>query len=200
MRKIKLFMSILIIIIAIIFVMKITNNREYGIGEVISETSINKQNILEKQTVINKLTESFQVVGITGKIEKDFTYSNNKWNGKKQLNIKLHGAFKIGFNIADIERENISISGNHVTVDMPKLKLISLELPYDDIEIVKELGIFRTDFSEEDRQLIYSTARISIVEEIMKDETFMNNALVSNQKALKAILMLIPQVESVSFK
>jgi hypothetical protein len=114
--------------------------------------------------------------------------------------MKINGKFKFGINVADIKREDILISNGNVIIKMPEIALISLEIPYDKIEIEKSKGWFRSDFTEDDRQLLYKTSKDSILKQILNDENTINNANISTQNAIKTILMMIPEVDSVSFR
>lgn len=200
MRKVKLFLWLVILILTTMLIFTISSKFGKPIGEEKIETSIPTKNTIDKDTVINKLSENMQIVGLNGDAEKEFEYVDNKWSGNKKYKMKLHASFKFGINIADIKREDITISNGNVIIRMPEIILISFDVPYDKIEIDKTKGWFRADFNEEDRQLLYSTSRDSMLEQILNDESIINNSNMSSQNAIKSILMMIPEVESVSFK
>lgn len=200
MRKIKFYMFVVIAIVLLFGVSYLKKDKD-TFTEQETEIIIPTVNIIDQKIVIKELIENLQVVGLESDIEKVYKYKDSKWFGDKEFSMKLNGTFKMGFNINDIKRENIIITDNNdVIIEMPEMVLISLELPYDKIKINKDIGLLRKDFSENDRQLLYSNASDSIKEEILNDTNIRNNAIISSQNAIKQILTLIPEVNNVSFK
>jgi len=200
MRKIKYF-TILLTIVALVLALLIYVKKDKAIyAEVKPETTIPKQHIVDKEVVIETLKDKFQIVGLEGQVKKEFEFKDEKWYGNKNFQMELHGSFKMGFNIDDITREDITIIDNNIIINMPDIKLISLELPYDKIKINKDIGMFRTDFTEKDRQFLYSIASDSAKKEILNDKLIHRNSVVASQEAIKQILLLIPEVNNVLFK
>lgn len=201
MKKILILIIILTISITTFIGINHFNNQKNSFEEVTGKISIPVVHMIDKQMVINKLTENLQIVGLEGDIEKEFQYQDSKWFGDKSFTMTLHGNFKMGFNIDDIDIESIVITDdNEIIINTPDITLISLELPYDKIKINKQVDLLRKDFSETDRQLLYSKASESIKQEILNNRTINNDSIVASQNAIKNILLMIPEVKNVSFK
>lgn len=200
MKKIKFYMFVVIAIILLLSVSYLKNDKD-TFTEAETEINIPTINIVDQKIVINELIENLQIVGLEGNIEKVYRYKDSKWFGDKEFSMKLNGKFKMGFNINDIKPENVLVTENNdIIIEMPEMVLISLELPYDKIEINKDVGLLRKGFSETDRQLLYSKASDSVKEEILNDENIKNNALISSQNAIRKILSPLPGINNISFK
>jgi hypothetical protein len=141
-----------------------------------------------------------QVVGLEGDITKEFNYLDNKWYGEKYLKMNLYSKFKIGFNVNEINREDVIVDDGNVIIIMPEIVLISLEVPYDKIVIEQADGMLRKDFTEDERQLLYKSAYESIEKQILNDNTIIDKAKKENENAIRSILMLIPEIKNVSFR
>lgn len=177
-----------------------SGNAETSVAAVSAELTVPTENVVDKQTVIKALTEQAQIVGLDGVIEKEFRYTDAKWFGDKTYAMTLHGTFKTGFNIAELTEDNVVITeNNEVIISTPDITLIALEIPYDRIEIAKDVGVLRKDFTETDRQLLYAKASASIRAEIMADEAVRKQSVTASQNAIEAILTLVPGVRKITF-
>lgn len=195
--------AFIIIVLALIIcgmsLASVTTNKT-SVAELTEDLTVPTANIVDKQTVINALTERLQIVGLEGAIEKEFRYTDTKWFGDKTLGLTLHGTFKTGFNIEAITADNIVITqDNEIIINTPDIELIALELPYDRIVIDKEVDLLRKDFTEVDRQLLYAKASASIRKEIMADAIVRKESVSASQHAIEAILTLVPGVAEVTF-
>jgi hypothetical protein len=198
-RKVIAFAAI-VIITAVSLTACLSGNNESSIAEVSEQLSVPTTQIVDKQAVIKALKERLQIVGLEGKVEKEFRYTDAKWFGDKTFAMTLNGTFKTGFNIADITVDNVVITeDNEVIINTPDITLIALEIPYDKIVIDKDVGALRKDFTEVDRQLLYAKASASIRKQIESDVEVRKESEEASQHAIEAILTLIPQVTKVTF-
>lgn len=198
----KVTVFIIVTLALIIGTMSLTSvaTNKTSVAELTEELTVPTANVVDKQTVIKALTENAQVVGLDGVIEKEFRYTDAKWFGDKTYAMTLHGTFKTGFNVSDITADNVIITDtNEIIIRTPATEIIALELPYDRIEIAKDVAILRKDFTEVDRQLLYAKASASIREEIEADANIRKQSLVASQQALRSILALVPGVRKVTF-
>jgi hypothetical protein len=201
MRTIKILIYVILSAVIAVNCLRFYNKiNEKSISEYVLGYEEENEIIVDKEIIIEKLSEKFQVVGLEGDITKEFNYSDNKWYGDKYYKMELYGKFKFGFNIDEITKEDITIIDNNVIIDMPNIVLISLEVPYDKIVIDKKEGIFRKMFSEDDRQKLYESAYKSINEQIINDNALIKNAEENNELAIRSILILIPEIKTISFK
>lgn len=198
-RKVIAFVVIVGTIIGVIGI-ELGGKETASIAEATEHLTVPTANIVDKQTVIKALTENAQIVGMDGVITKEFRYTDAKWFGDKTYAMTLHGTFKTGFSVSAITADNVIVTAdNEVIISTPATELIALELPYDRIEIEKDVGTLRKDFTEVDRQLLYAKASASIRKEIAADTEVQKEALVASQQALRAILALVPGVTKVTF-
>lgn len=180
---------------------KYAKSEKNTVESLTKELSVPVTNIVDKQMVIKALSENLQVVGLEGEIEKEYTYTDARWFGNKSFEMMLNGTFKMGFDIADIRVEDVLITkDNEIIIKTPKVILISLEIPYDKIEINKEVGLLRKDFGETDRQFLYAKASESVKQEILDNKKIHDDSVVASQNAIINILKMIPDVENVYFR
>lgn len=201
-NPIKVIAFIIVVLALIISVMSLMSlgGKPTSIAEVSADLTVPTANIVDKQTVIDALTENAQIVGLNGEISKEFTYTDAKWFGDKTYAMTIHGTFKTGFSLSAINADNVIITPtNEVIISTPATELISLELPYDRIEIDKDVGTLRKDFTETDRQLLYAKASANIRKEIANDERVRKESVIASQHAIEAILALVPGVRKVTF-
>lgn len=198
-RKLLAFAVIVGSIIGVIGV-GLSGKEASSIAEVSEQLSVPTSNLVDAQTVIKALTENAQIVGMDGVITKEFRYTDAKWFGDKTYAMTLHGTFKTGFSVSALTEQNVVVTAdNEVIISTPATELISLELPYDRIEIEKDVGTLRKDFTEVDRQLLYAKASASIRKEIEADAEVQKEAVQASQQALRAILAIVPGVRKVTF-
>ncbi|EGI2114772.1 DUF4230 domain-containing protein [Listeria monocytogenes] len=153
--------------------------------------------VLHEETIVNALTESAQLVTLTGKAEKTERYSDAKWYGKQEAMVNVRGTFKLGVNTKDIE---ISTVGNVVKVTLPQPKLITLSLPYDNMTITNDSGLWRKDVDEPQLKALYSEAKSEIKADIANDKRAQDKAEASAEKTVGSIILKINGVEFVKFE
>ncbi|SER88637.1 DUF4230 domain-containing protein [Psychrobacillus sp. OK032] len=198
-RKLATF-ALVVITAVVTLTACMSGNKASSIEKEAEQLSVPTTHIIDKQTVITALTENLQIVGLEGVVEKEFRYTDAKWFGDKTFDMTLHGTFKTGFNIADITAANVVITANNeIIINTPDIELIALELPYDAIVIDKQVGALRKDFTEVDRQLLYAKASASVRKEIEADGEVRKQSEQASQRAIEAILALVPGVTKITF-
>lgn len=153
--------------------------------------------VLHEETIVNALTESAQLVTLTGKAEKTERYSDSRWYGKQEAMVNVRGTFKLGVNTKDIE---ISTVGNVVKVTLPQPKLIALSLPYDNMTITNDSGLWRKDVDETQLKALYSEAKSEIKADIANDKRAQDKAEASAEKVVSKMILKINNVEAVVFE
>lgn len=166
------------------------------------------QNVIDKEAIISKLKMENTLVSLSGNIEKTFGYKDKlyqskfKWldaPGQKKFEMTLHGNFKMGVNLNDIKPEHVFVKEETVKLIIPEPHLISLELPYDLIDINKEVGMLRRDFKETEKQEIYKIAKSKIHKHLIENENYLGEAKANAMENIKNLLLLIPNVKYVEF-
>lgn len=151
---------------------------------------------IDEAAVISALQSKGQLVGLTGKVAKTVTLSNDEWYGDKTYRLTAKGSFKIGVNTDDI---SVSTRGNTVTVRFPQPKIISVSLPFDKAAIEKDVGLLRKDLSEAELQAMYGNARKGAVEEIKRDRQAFNEATESVERIIERLVAPVQNVENIEF-
>jgi len=153
--------------------------------------------VLHEETIVNALTESAQLVTLTGKAEKTEPYFNDKWYGNQSAMVHVKGKFMLGINTEDIE---VTTAGNVVKVRLPQPKLISLDLPYNKMAIHQSNGVFRKDVDETQLKALYSEAKSEIKADIANDKRAQDKAEASAEKVVSKMILKISGVEAVTFQ
>jgi Protein of unknown function (DUF4230) len=151
---------------------------------------------VDRTAVLNALSETPQLVGLTGDVTKTITYSDDKWFGDKTYELTLKGEFKLGVETKDID---ITTRGNTVVVRFPKPKILAVDLPFDKAKIRKSVGLLRGDLDESELQALYAEARKDAVHDIKVNIRAREKAEVAVEHALEDLIEQVPYVENVIF-
>jgi hypothetical protein len=151
---------------------------------------------VDRAAILDALSETPQLVGLTGDITKTITYTDDKWYGDKTYELTLNGEFKLGVETEDIE---ITTRGNTVVVRFPQPKLLAVDLPFDQAEIRKDVGWLRGDLDETELQSLYAEARQSAIHEIKINFKARDKAEKAVEHAIEDLIETVPHVENVIF-
>lgn len=208
-RKIKIGLLITMVAVVVftgvaIYQSQMASKKEaFNTSEIVFE-----QNKVEKDVVVKALKENFQIVGMEGKIEKEFGYEDKlfdaKWGwvqelGERAYTTTLKGSFKMGFDTNAITENHIFIEADGIKIITPAVVLISLELPYDKMEIKEDVGLLRREFMESEKQYIYGKAKQKIEEELMNDEAISKEAKEKTKAHLVELLEKLTEGQKVEF-
>jgi len=162
-----------------------------------------KEKVVEKETVMNAIRNEIQLVGLVGDVSKTVIYEDNKWTGKKEYHMQINGTYKLGYNMKEIlfqkERVIVDEYKGIVTVIVPDVKIIALELPFDDIKIKEKTGWLRRDITDRQKQEMYKQARKKIITDIENNTHTIDQAHKQTNQALREIFMKIDGVKKVNF-
>jgi hypothetical protein len=157
---------------------------------------VQAKQLVNKDAVLDALSETPQLVGLTGDVSKTVTLTDNKWFGDKTYELTLNGEFKLG---VETEELDITTRGNTVVVRFPQPKLISVDLPFDQASIKKDVGLLRQDLSESELQSLYGEARKEAVQDIHVNIKARDKAETAVEHALEDLIEQVPAVEQVIF-
>jgi hypothetical protein len=159
-------------------------------------TPVEAKHYVDRTAVLNALSETPQLVGLTGNVAKTITYSDDKWFGDKTYELTLNGEFKLGVETKDID---ITTRGNTVVVRFPQPKILAVDLPFDQAEIRKNVGLLRGELDESELQALYAEARKDAVHDIKVNVRAREKAEASVQHTLEDLIEQVPYVENVVF-
>jgi hypothetical protein len=152
--------------------------------------------IIDEQAVLSALKTRGQLVGMTGNIAKKVTLTDDAWYGDKTIAITAKGTFKLGVDTADLI---ITTKGNTVTVRFPQPKIISVDLPFDNAVIAKDVGMLRKDLTDAELQDLYGKARKGAIADIERNRQAFDKAEASVEQIIERIVTPIDGVEDVKF-
>jgi len=162
-----------------------------------------KEKVVEKETVMNAIRNEIQLVGLVGDVSKTIIYQDNKWTGKKEYHMQINGTYKLGYNMKEIlfQKERVIVDEYEgiVTVVVPDVKIIALELPFDDIKIKEKTGWFRKDITDQQKQEMYKQAKKKIITDIENNTHTIDQTHKQTNQALREIFMKVDGVKKVNF-
>jgi hypothetical protein len=83
--------------------------------------------------------------------------------GDRKILISCEATIKAGIDLSQLNENDININGNSITLVLPKPKIISLNLPPGKIKVeYEETGIFRSSFSNAERDVLVSQGEMQI--------------------------------------
>jgi Protein of unknown function (DUF4230) len=157
---------------------------------------VEAKHYVDRAAILDALSETPQLVGLTGNVAKTITYSDDKWFGDKTYELTLNGEFKLGVETKDID---ITTRGNTVVVRFPQPKLLAVDLPFDQAKIRKNVGLLRGELDESDLQALYAEARKDAVHDIKVNIRAREKAEAAVEHALEDLIEQVPYVENVIF-
>lgn len=160
--------------------------------------TINTKNEIQKDVVVEKLSNIGQIVGLQSSFSKVYNYSDSNSFGSRSIEMTLHGTFKMGFDVKDLIG-GISINDTTIKINTPKPILISFESPFDAITLDSKVGFFRKDFNDSDLQVFYKSAADKAKLDLLNNANLMLEAQRTTKKVVQDLLMTIPNVSKVEF-
>jgi len=164
---------------------KVTNEAEYVISE---------------EAVYSHLQAKSQIISLQQDIHKKNTHVDDGLLGERHTELIMEGTLKMGLNTSDIEITHIDSKSGIVYVKLPEPIIISLEIPYDQVDFDKVKGWARLAMKEEEKKNFYKQEEIRLKDELIQDKELMSQADVLNRDAVMEIFKLMPEVKSVVFE
>lgn len=147
--------------------------------------------IITKDVIYGKLTEVREEVSLKGNLDE---YDNEAikidktWLGERHTQLRYAGTFKMGLDRHEVEIKHIDSESETVYIKMPDPILISLNLPYDQIDFKKTKGFARLAMSEEEKKNYYKVVEKDIIKELMKNKELMRKVDLLNKEHTREIL------------
>jgi hypothetical protein len=148
------------------------------------------------------------LVGLESHAEKIYQFSDSFFEqhgvvkdffGNRSLEIVANTYFQTGIDLSSIHNEDIVVYGQTLFLKLSKeqIHLISLSIPFNEMQFHSNVGLFRSDFNLEDKQFLYGEIKKTVENEIMnnasiKDETYKNVS-----ETLRNLLEKIPNCTKV---
>jgi len=153
--------------------------------------------VLHEATVINALAAKARIVAPTGEVTKTISQQDENFWGHRIYEMTVHGDYILGVDTQDID---VSVSGNTVKVRMPQPKVVSLDLPYDEMTVTEQKSLLRKELPEAQLKALYTKAEAEVRKDIAKDDEVQAKAERQMEQAVSGLLLKINGVESVQFE
>jgi len=156
--------------------------------------------IISEELVMSKLQSKSQIVSLQQELHTKETMVDDSWLGERHTELQLHGTYKMGLNTKDIIVKHIDSNTGTVFIQLPKPVIISLNVPYDQIEFDKSKGWARLSMDEAEEKKFYKASVKQIEKELIKDKELMKLANTYNESVIKELLFMIPDIKQVIFE
>lgn len=156
--------------------------------------------IISEEMVMSQLRGKSQIVSLEQSLHKKDTYVDENWAGlERHTELKVHGKYKLGIETKDIEIKHIDNENGIIYLHIGKPTLISLDIPYHEIEFKKTNGWLRMAMDEKEEKNFYKSVEKNIHNEIINNKELMKQADLHNKDVIMGLLKMIPEVKSVVF-
>ena len=152
---------------------------------------------IDRDALITALTDTSELVGLTGTATKTVAYEDSKWFGDKAYEITVKGTFKIGVETEDLE---VTTAGNVITVRFPQPKLLTTDFPFDIADIHKDVAWTRSDLTEAELQALYGEARTGAIDDIKRNRQAFERAEDSVERSIGRIIGMVTEGNTISVK
>lgn len=155
------------------------------------------QTVLHEATVISALHAKPRIIAPTGEVNKTISQQDENFWGHRSYKMTVHGNYILGVDTADVE---ITTVGNTVKVRMPQPKVVSLDLPYDEMKIVEQKSFLRKELPEAQLKALYTKAEAEVRKDIAKDDEVQAKAEREMEHAVEQIIVKIAGVQQIVFE
>lgn len=160
---------------------------------------VEDQYIISKEMVLSSLQAKAELVSYEQDLFKVEEHHDKSLFGQRVTELTMKGSYKMGLDTADITVTHIDNQNGTVYVELPKPKVISMDVPYDRIEFDKEQGWFRLAMSEEEQKNFYRSAINSMRNELNTDPQILQTANLYNQEVVRDLILKVSNVKRVVF-
>lgn len=194
--KIKVVILLTLIFAAVYLIYIPANTKETKIIQYDEQKT--ESYIVTEEMVLSKLKSQAQIISMEQKFSNTYTHVDESWLGTRKTAFSLSGTYKVGLEVKDIQIK--AYKDGVLCLQLSKPKLISLEIPYDQIKVDKEQGFFRSEMNDEDKQSFYKVIDNDIRNEIGSDKEILKQADLYNQEVIKGILNDLAGVNYIVFQ
>ena len=152
---------------------------------------------IDRDALITALTDTPELVGLTGTATKTVVYEDSKWFGDKAYELTVKGTFKIGVETEDIE---VTTAGNVVTIRFPQPQLLATDFPFDIADIRKDVGLLRDNLNEAELQALYGEARTGAIDDIKRNRQGFEQAEGSVERSITKIIGMVTEGSTIKVK
>lgn len=156
--------------------------------------------VVERETVLSAVKKIAETATYSQSITRTYEDVDDSLLGKRVTEVKFAGYYKLGFDLNGLHIDNIVVNGDTVNVMLGDPILVSLKIPFDEVENKKTNGLIRKKMNVEEMKDLYSAAEQQIEEDIMSNEDILEQAKLHNEAVVRDDMMLkFPGVKKVVF-
>ncbi|MBD1379097.1 DUF4230 domain-containing protein [Metabacillus arenae] len=159
----------------------------------------NSEFIISEEMILGKLQSKSEIVSVEQEINKTDTKVDDGFLGKRETEMNVHGSYKMGISTKNIHIANVDNENGTVYISLGNPELVSLEIPFNEVEIEKTSGWLRLSMSEDETKSFYKSVHKNIENEILNDKEIMSQANLNNQRVIKELLIGLPGVNDIIF-
>jgi hypothetical protein len=156
--------------------------------------------IISEDLILSKLKSKSQIVSLQQTLHKKDTFVDDSLLGERKTELTVNGTYKMGLNTKDIEIRHIDSENGIVYIKLGKPVLISLDIPYDQVEFDKKQGFFRLAMDEKEEKNFYKSVDKNIERELIKDKELLKVADSMNRDVIMDLLNGLPEIKNVVFE
>lgn len=156
--------------------------------------------IISEELVLSKLQSKSEIVSMQQKLSDTFTQVEDRLIGERHTELSVKGTYLMGMETKNIKIVHIDNETATIHIKLPKPKLISLDIPYDQVTFDKTKGWASLSMNEEEKKNFYKSVRHSIENELLSSEDVLRTADLYNQEAVRDIIKLLPVIKNVVFE
>jgi hypothetical protein len=156
--------------------------------------------IISEEMIMSKLKSKSQIVSMEQTLRKTDTFVDDSLLGERKTELTVNGTYKMGLNTKDIEIRHIDSQNGIVYIKLGKPVLISLDIPYDQVEFDKKQGFFRLAIDEKEQKNFYKSVDKNIERELINDKELLKVADSMNRDVIMDLLNGLPEIKNVVFE
>ena len=159
--------------------------------------------IITEEMILGKLTEELEEVSLKGKLddnENKYIKVEDNWLGERHTQLNYSGTYKMGLDKNNIEVKHIDQSTGTVYLKLPKPILISLTLPYDQIDFEKTKGFLRLAMNEDEKKQYYKSVEKDIKHQLMNNKELIRQVDLLNKAHTMETLKELSGMKNVIFE
>lgn len=181
-----------------------SKNEEPRIVQKVEEVKSEKVDyIITEEMILGKLTEKLEEVSLEGKLDdkkNKYIKVEDGFFGERKTRLKYKGSYKMGLDKQAVEVKHIDQINGIVYLKMPKPILISLELPFNQIDFKKVKGKLRFSMNDEEEKQYYKVVEKDIRKQLINNKELIRQVDLLNKAHTVETLKDMAGVKNIIFE
>jgi hypothetical protein len=156
--------------------------------------------IISEEMIMGKLQSKAQLVSMEQSISKTYTDVDDSLLGERHTEMSLEGSYKMGLETKDIRINHIDNETGVIYIELPDPTLISMEIPFNKVDIEKTSGWLRLSQDEEEQKKFYKSSVKDLENEILSNKEILKQVDLHNRNVVEDLVKMVSGVKSVVFE